>query len=418
MKIDRRCALTLLYLAATPGGHAIAQPAPVLVFEHANVIDGVSSAALRDVTVMVADGRVKVVGRESGTISGSMQRIDLAGRWMLPGLIDAHVHPSSLQSAQNMLKAGITTGRSMLTTNYVDVGLRQLHERGDVDIPDILAAGYPIIPIPTQFKPDVTSMFLNMPELDDLRKDADLGVSGVRRLVRANLDHHVDVIKVFASDRAGVANSDPRRRLLSDEQLAVAVDEAHKAGVPLAAHAYGEEAVGAAVRAGVDTIEHGGYLPDNTLRLMHEHHVCFTPTLAVLAMIANTTSTSPEDVAVAIRSRGILPRSRETVRHARQIGVTVIAGTDGGYTPTDPHQISDEMAELAATGMPPMEVIQAATSKAAECLGIAKRTGSIRPGLEADLIVLDSDPLSDINAVRDVLLVVNDGKIAVNRLKF
>ena len=104
---------------------------------------------------------------------------------------------------------------------------------------------------------------------------------------------------------------------------------------------------------------------------------------------------------------GMLPRLRETVRHAQQIGVRIIAGADSGYTPDDPHRL---LAQI--------DVIQAATSRAAECIGISGRTGAIRAGLEADLIVLDRNPLDDINAVRDVLLVVNDGRLAVNHLKF
>jgi len=168
---------------------------------------------------------------------------------MLPGLIDAHVHPVSLKSAQNMLIAGVTTGRSMFAIHCIDVGLRELHRRGDTDVPEILAAGYPILPTSTQFQPDITGMFFDMPELDDLRKDSDIGVEGVRRLVRANLDHHVNVIKVFATDRAGVPTSDPRKRMLSDAELAAAVEEAHKVDVPVASHAHGDEGAAAAARA-------------------------------------------------------------------------------------------------------------------------------------------------------------------------
>jgi imidazolonepropionase-like amidohydrolase len=395
-----------------------AQNAPVIVFDHANVIDGFSAEPLRDVTVVVRDGKIESVGAHQQNVAASAEHFDLSNRWLLPGLIDAHVHPFTLQGAQNMLKAGVTTGRSMLTPHYIDVGLRELHRRGDLDIPEILAAGYPIVPVPSQFQPEITGMFLDMPQLDDLRKDSDIGVEGVRRLVRANLDHHVDVIKVFATDRAWVPTSDPRKRMLSDAELAAAVDEARKAGVPVAAHAHGDEGASAAVRAGVNTIEHGTYINDNTLKLMREQNVCFTPTLAGTAGLINPTSESPGAVAIAIRARAMLPRARETARHAHEMGVKVIAGADSGYTPDDPHRISDELSELVGIGMSPMEAIQAATSKSAECLGISKRTGAIRPGFEADLIVLDNNPLDDINAVRDVLLVVNDGKIAVNHLKF
>lgn len=397
---------------------SVAQNSPVIVFEHANVIDGVSAEPLRDVMVIVRDGKIESVGAKEQNLPSSAEHFDVSNRWMLPGLIDAHVHPFTLEGAQNMLKAGVTTGRSMLTPHYIDVGLRELHRKGDTDIPEILAAGYPIVPIPTQFQPDMTGMFLDTPQLDDLRKDSDIGVAGVRRLVRANLDHHVDVIKVFATDRAGIPTTDPRKRLLSDEELAAAVDEAHKAGVPVAAHAHGDEGAAAAVRAGVNTIEHGTYLSDSTLKLMQERNVCFTPTLAASAMDVNPSSESPEAVAMAIRSRAMLPRARETARHAHQMGVRVIAGADSGYTPDDPHRITDEMSELVGIGMSPMEAIQAATSKSAECLGISRRTGAIRPGLEADLIVLDRNPLEDINSVRDVLLVVNDGRVVVNHLKF
>ena len=397
---------------------ASAQIGPVLVFEHVNVIDGVSTEPLRDVTVVVREGKIETIGAPVTNLPRSAQHIDLSGHWMLPGLIDVHVHPFTLEGAQNMLKAGVTTGRSMLTPHYTDVGLRELHRRGDVDIPEILAAGYPIVPIPNRFQPDMAAMFLDTPALDDLRVDTDIGVEGVRRLVRANLEHHVDVIKVFATDRAGVPTSDPRRRMLSDDELVAAVTEARKAGVPVAAHAHGDDGAAAAVRAGVSTIEHGTYLSDDTLKLMRERNVCFTPTLAASAMEIIPSSDTPSAIALAIRSRGMLPRLRETVRHAQQIGVRIIAGADSGYTPDDPHRLSDEMSELVAAGMAQIDAIRAATSRAAECIGISGRTGAIRAGLEADLIVLDRNPLDDINAVRDVLLVVNDGKLAVNHLKF
>lgn len=151
---------------------------------------------------------------------------------------------------------------------------------------------------------------------------------------------------------------------------------------------------------------------------MRERGVCFTPTLSASAGDIIPMSDSPAAVALAIRSRAMLPRAQESVRHALQIGVKVIAGADTGYSPDDPHRLSDEMAELSRTGMPLIEVVRAATSRAAECIGISRRAGAIRVGLEADLIVLDRNPLEDIDAVRDVLLVVNDGKIAVNHLQF
>jgi imidazolonepropionase-like amidohydrolase len=405
----------LLVLLHSP---ALAQTAPALVFEHANVIDGIASEPARDVTVVVEDGKIASVSRTPPSIPAGAQRFDLAGRWLVPGWIDAHVHTDSLAGAHGMLAAGVTTGRSMFAMHYADVGLRELHRRGDVDVPELLAAGYPLVPNLVRFQPDLSSLFLDTPQLDDLRQEADIGPEGARRIARANLDHHVDVIKVFATDRAGLVTSDPRRRMLSDEELVAAVTEARKAGVPVAAHAHGDEGAAAAVRAGVSTIEHGTYLSDATLTLMKQKGVCFVPTLSATAVGTQAgPGANPEALALAIRSRAMLPRARDAVRRARQMGVKVIAGADCSYTAEEPHRLADEMAELVTAGMTPLEAIQAATSRSAECLGISNRTGAIRAGLEGDLVVLDRNPLDGIDAVREVLLVVNDGRIAVNDLQ-
>jgi cytosine/adenosine deaminase-related metal-dependent hydrolase len=106
--------------------------------------------------VIVRDGKIESVGAKEQDLPASAEHFDLSNRWMLPGLIDAHVHPFTLQGAQNMLRAGVTTGRSMLTPHYIDVGLGELYRRGDTDIPEILAAGDPIVSVPTQFHPDMT----------------------------------------------------------------------------------------------------------------------------------------------------------------------------------------------------------------------------------------------------------------------
>jgi imidazolonepropionase-like amidohydrolase len=281
--------------------------------------------------------------------------------------------------------------------------------------------------------PNLEAIFKDHPQLKDLRRDADIGVAGAQRLVRANLDRHVDVIKVFATNRAGVLSIDPRGRALSNEQLVAAVAEARNAGIPVAVHAYGDEGVAAAVRAGVSTIEHGVYLTDATLELMKEKNVSFVPTISAFPQHGQTESlvsflavtvvptggliwlgwrllenASGAD-ALAARRQDMAVSVRDASRRAHKMGLRVIAGTDGA-------RISEEITELVGIGMTPVEAIQAATSRCAEALGISKRTGSIRPGLEADLIVLNGNPLEDIKAVRNVVLVVNDGRIAANRL--
>jgi imidazolonepropionase-like amidohydrolase len=260
-------------------------------------------------------------------------------------------------------------------------------------------------------------------------------LAGAQRIVRANLDRHVDLIKVFATNRAHFLNVDPCGRALSNEQLVAAVAEARNAGVPVAVHAYGDDGVAASVRAGVSSVEHGVYLTDATLELMKKGNVFFVPTISAfpppgqtesqLSFLAATLvppaslfcqvlrlrsyAAEGGDV-MAARNKDMAVSVRDASRRAHKMGLRVLAGTDGGGS------IGDEIVELAGIGMTPMEAIQAATSRCAEALGISKRTGSIQPGMEADLVVLNGNPLEDIKAVTNVVLVVNDGRIAANRL--
>jgi imidazolonepropionase-like amidohydrolase len=297
----------------------------------------------------------------------------------------------------------------MGVSHFVDVGLRELHRAGDYSIPDFLAAGYHV-------RPNVAAeLALQRPDLRALLSNV-RGEENVRRVVRAMLERKVDVIKILATERAGLPDTDPRKRTFTESEMAAAVDEARKAGITVAAHAHGEEGAAAAVRAGVKTIEHGTYLSDATLKLMAERGACLDPTIATVADLI-TPGGDYDNPLLSIRGTTMLPRIRETTQHALKLGVMVVAGTDTGYGPNSARRMGHEVMELIALGMPPMEAIQAATSTAAVCYGIEKRTGSIQAGLEADLIVVERDPRSDPAGLLDILLVINDGQVAINRLQ-
>src|SRR5262249_45725281 len=192
-------------------------------------------------------------------------------------------------------------------------------------------------------------------------------------------------------------------------------DEARKANLYVAAHAHGDEGAAAAVRAGVRSIEHGTWMSDETLKAMKERGTYFVPTIATVADLIEPGG-DYDNALLAIRGRAMLPRLRETAEKAWKLGIKLVAGTDTGYGPNSNRRLPDEIIELTKIGMPPMEAIKAGTSVAAECFGIEKRTGSIKKGLEADLIAVERDPLTDIRNLQDVLLVVNNGKVVVNRL--
>ena len=383
-------------------------PAQTLVLQHANVIDGFSAQPQLGMTVIVRDGRIESLQKGEQAAPPGATALDLKGKWLLPGYIDAHVHISDLRAAHLALLSGVTTARSMGVAHFVDVGFRELHRQGLSDIPDFVASGYHVRPHPDP------NLFVDFPKLIDLMPGVS-GAGNVRRVVRANLERGVQVIKILATERAGTPDTDPRKRTFTDEEMAAIVDEARTAGIPVAAHAHGEEGAAAAVRAGVRSIEHGTYLSDETLTEMKRRGTFLVSTIATIIDLIEPGG-EYDNALLSIRGRHMLPRAREMTRHAYKIGVKIAAGTDSGYGPNSNRRVPDEIAELVGIGMTPMEAIQSATSVAAECLGISQRTGSIRPGLEADLIAVERNPLEETSVLGDVLLVINDGKVALNRL--
>ncbi|HET9531825.1 MAG TPA: amidohydrolase family protein, partial [Blastocatellia bacterium] len=228
-----------------------------LVITHANVIDGVSDQPLRDATLIVRNGRIESVQATKVEPPAGATLIDLKGGWLLPGFVDAHVHVTDLRAARAALRSGATTLRSMGVSHFVDKGIGELNRAGVSDLPDVVAAGYHVRPRPAE------EFFLTFPNLKNMMGGLS-GPDSVRRAVRAMIDRGAEVIKIMATERAGLPDTDPRKRVFSDEELAAAVDEARKSGIFVAAHAHGDEGARAAVRAGVRSIEHGTYLSDET----------------------------------------------------------------------------------------------------------------------------------------------------------
>jgi imidazolonepropionase-like amidohydrolase len=388
---------------------AVNLQAQTIILRHANLIDGVSESPIRDVTVIARDGKIAGIEKGETSQASSALVLDVSGKWVLPGYVDTHVHISNLRDARRALESGATTVRSMGVSNYADVGIRELHRKGMNEVPDVIASGYHVWPHPAE------ELFLNLPELADLFKGVQ-GTANVRRLVKANVDHGAQVIKVVVTERAGTPDTDPRKRLFTDEEIAAVVDEAKSRGVPVAAHAHGEEGAAAAIRAGVHSIEHGTYLSDATLQEMKKRGTFLVPTMSALVDMAEKGG-DYDDPFLLTRGRHMLPRLQESVRHAQALGVRIIAGTDTSYGPRSTSRISQEIVHLVGAGLSPIDAIKASTSLAAECLGIGSRTGSLQIGKEADIVVIDGDPLAHITALQDVLLVINDGSIVVNRLK-
>ncbi len=399
-------ALTALGVALPARG----QQAPgTLILKHANLIDPTQAQPVRDATVIVSGGKIQRVATGVVTEPAGAQVLDLGGKYLLPGLIDAHVHIGDFAAARRALYSGVTTARSMGVSNFADVGLRGLAVRGAIESPEIVAAGYHIRPQPDP------SLFAEHPELSDLMRDPLHGPDALRRVVRAMLQHRVQVIKVLATERAGTPDTDPRKQVYSEDELRAMVEEARTANLPVAAHAHGDEGARAAVLAGVRSIEHGTFLSDSTLGIMVRRGTFLVPTMAIVTDLAQPGG-DYDNSGLQIRGRFMLPRIREMAARAHKLGVKIVTGTDTGYGPGSVVRISHELEELVGAGLSPLEAIQAATTVAADLLGVADHTGKIAQGLDADLIVVERNPLEDMRAMEDVLLVVNNGKVVVNRL--
>jgi imidazolonepropionase-like amidohydrolase len=401
----------VLYAVAAAGAAAYGavQPPDRLILQHATIIDGVMSDVRRDMTIVLRGSRIESVSA-AGPVSGrGATVIDLENRWLLPGLIDAHVHFRDLAGARAALARGVTTARSLGVDHFADIAIRERHHAGASDLPDVLASGYHVR------RRLSDAFFLDFPQHRSLVSGLS-GAADVRVAVRAMVERRADVIKVMITQRAGLTDSDFRARVLSDDEVAAAVDEATKAGLPVAAHAHTDEAARVAVRAGVRTIEHGTLLGAETLALMRDKDTCFAPTLTFWVDMLEPGG-EYDHPTLAARAREMLPVARTAVARAVKSGVRVVAASDMRYDSSSVLGIAHEVAELARSGLSPLAALQSATSVSAACLGIGGRTGAVKAGLEADLVVLDRDPIADLRAVEHPVLVVNDGRIAVDRIR-
>jgi imidazolonepropionase-like amidohydrolase len=381
---------------------------PSMAIIHANVLDVRGGRVIPDATVVIREGRIASVG--TGAAPAGLAVVDLRGKYLVPGLIDAHTHLSTIREARTALESGVTTVRSASVGSFRDVALRDLVRANALPGPDMVPAGLFVSPILGADDVLADPAVARLPP----RIESE---AALRELVRINLAHGVDVVKTRGTERAGLADTDPRKQTYTEAQLRAVVDEAGKKGVPVEAHAHGDEGAQAAVRAGVRSIEHGTYLSDETLRLMQEKGCYLVPTYTTVVDLAEPGG--DYDVpALRVRGAHMLPRLRQTVRQAYALGVKIAAGGDTHYGPGSLTRIAHEVTNFVDIGLAPIDAIRSATSTAAQLLGLEKTTGAIETGLDADLIAVERNPLDDIVVLQDPLLVVSNGFVAVDRLSF
>ena len=356
--------------------------------------------------VLVRDGVIEHIVSASDAVPADYTVIDCENNYLMPGLFDVHTHLETLEQAHRAVESGVTTVRTAGVPAYQDVALAALSKAGKIAGPDVVAAGVYVTP-------RLEGTILADPRLVELADGVESD-EALRHLVKVDLDRGATAITTRGTERAGRADTDPREQTYTQHQLEVVVDEATRGGVPVMVHAHGDEGARASVLAGARSIEHGSYLEAETLRLMKERGTYLVPTYITMAEMLE------EQYDGVLRLRGIymVPRLEKVIQQAHKLGVTMATGADNYYDAQSVNRISLEVWHLQRLGLSPFEALQAATVNSAELLMLGDSTGRIAEGFEADMILIPSNPLEDISALQDVLLVMSNGQIALKRIPF
>ncbi|MBO1266416.1 amidohydrolase family protein [Arthrobacter cavernae] len=406
-------------LGSAPAAHAAERPqAPnypgrpttpgAVVIEGGTIVDPLSGDAVADGVLVLDGGKVVAVGTRDATrkavaaVAGRAQVLNAAGRWVVPGLVDVHVHAGALSDARLLLQGGVTSMRSGSSSFYQDVALAKLPTWAPGASPRMRPAGLFI-------SPQLGDSVLADPDLAPLAtlKNGITEASDLAYLTQVNLNRGAEVIKTRANPRAGLPEQDPRELVYNRDQLSAIVKAARGAGV--LCHAYSADGIDGAVRAGVRSIEHGVFLSEKTIAEMARRGTFFTPTLDGISSMA--TSSNP---ILAARGREYTPILKAAVRAAHEAGVTVVAGTDSFGSDVTP--LGTEVRLLTEAGLSPLEALRSATTHAARLLGWESKAGRFMPGAFADAVVVDADPLSDGTALEKVRTVVAQGTVVRNGL--
>jgi imidazolonepropionase-like amidohydrolase len=388
------------------------RPRQRVALRAAGLFDGTRAALHPDPFVLIDDGRIVAV--ETGRVEppGDATVVDLGAATLMPGLVDMHVHlafdagpdpvaalrarddatvlAGMADAARRALRAGVTTVRDLGDRNYLALRLRDATDHG---LPTIVAAGPPIT------TPGGHCHFLGATAQ---------GVAAVRAAVREHAAQGVDVIKVMASGGFITPGSTGLLPQFGDDELRAAVDEAHRHGLPVTAHAHSTASVVAALDAGVDGIEHCSFMtaegvdaPDELIRRLARQRVAIGATLGALPG-----AEPPPPVARR------LDAMRANLARLHRAGAQILAATDAGIAPPKPHDVLPYGIELLGQiGLSNYEALGAATAEAARVCGLADRKGRIAPGLDADLVALDGDPLTDLSALHRVAAVYRHGRL-------
>ena len=419
----------LLMLAGAPAPAA----EPPIVLRAERLFDSERGEIVRPGLVVVDGGKITAVGAGAKLPKGA-HTIDLGDATLLPGFIDCHAHVTGEMSGnfdrdqleslektsaekaldatllvRRTLEAGFTTIRNLGAEEFIDVALRNAIRNGVVDGPRMFVSGKPLGATGGHCDPVAgyaPGVFPEATEKDGVVDGPDAG----RRAVRMNAKYGVDVIKICATGGVLSLADAVDVPQLTDEELRAIIGEAHDLGRKVAAHAHGATGAKRAIRAGVDSIEHGTFLDDEAYALMKEHGTFLVPTLrASEGLKAMLASDEPVPPAVAEKARAAIAAVERNFGKAVRSGIRIAFGTDAGVFPHGKN--AEEFALMVKYGSSPAAALQAGTKNAAELLGQWEKLGSLTPRKLADVVAVPGDPTKDVTATERVLFVMKEGRV-------
>ena len=402
--------------------------AEVVAVKAGLLIDGTGAPPRKNPIVVVENGKIVSVGTD---VPKGATIIDLGDRTLLPGFIDCHVHLAGrvigegenwddaavrdlpqedairgVRNAKATLEAGFTTVRNVGASDFSDIALRNAIRDGVVPGPRILAAGNAIGI--TGGHCDTNGYIPGILEGDPENGIAD-GDAEIMKAVRYQVKHGADVIKTCATGGVLSEGDAVGVQQYSDEELVVLVTEAHLTGRKVAAHAHGAEGIKAALRAGVDSIEHGSMTDDEAIALFKKTGAFLVPTLMAQESVERLANSGVLKGHRAEKALFIAPVARANIKKAIAAGVRIALGTDSGVFPHGKN--AHEFELMVGLGMKPMDAILAGTKNAAELLGLEKTVGTLEAGKIADLVAVDGNPLDDVKTLTVPVFVMHEGTV-------